>query len=241
MKLIWQIDEDDIKKVKEFYNTHCDNSFVKTRMERNINNIGLSLTKEFFWKSMVCALLTTQQKSGPFSHVTRFMNSDPFLLSLDNCKREKNIIPFVVDTVSNFGGIRMYNKIGEAIENNFNHLQKNNWKLADEAFSLLHANSFIEERKVAERIDDNLKGFGPKQARNMLQDMGLTKYEIPLDSRISKWLNAFGFPVEINANNLSDKSYYNFVLDGFRDLCKKAEIYPCVMDAAIFSSYDKGW
>jgi hypothetical protein len=241
MKLIWQIEESDIKKVKDFYIANCNNSFVKTRIDRNINNIGLNLTKEFFWRSMVCALLTTQQKSGPFSAVTRFMNTDPFLLSLDSCKKEKNITLFVIKTISNFGGIRMYKRIGEAINNNFYYLQENNWELADEAFSLLHVDNFVEERKVAEKIDDNLKGFGPKQSRNMLQDMGLIKYEIPLDSRISKWLNAFNFPIKVNASSLGDKSYYNFILDGFRDLCKKTEIYPCVMDSVIFSSYDKGW
>jgi hypothetical protein len=74
-----------------------------------------------------------------------------------------------------------------------------------------------------------------------MQSLGLTKYEIPIDSRITKWLNDFGFPVTLSANVLSDQNYYNFVLDGFQKLCSAAEIYPCVMDAAIFASNDPDW
>jgi hypothetical protein len=32
------------------------------------------------------------------------------------------------------------------------------------------------------------KGVGPTQARNLLQSLGLTWYEIPLDSRVVRWL-----------------------------------------------------
>jgi len=34
-----------------------------------------------------------------------------------------------------------------------------------------------------------LKGIGPKQSRNLRQALGLLRYEIPIDSRIVKWLN----------------------------------------------------
>ena len=33
-------------------------------------------------------------------------------------------------------------------------------------------------------MSERLAGFGPKQARNLLQGLGLTRYEIPIDSRI---------------------------------------------------------
>jgi len=91
---------------------------------------------------------------------------------------------------------------------------------------------------VAEYIAANLKGFGPKQSRNLLQWLGLSRYEIPLDSRITKWLNEFGFPVKLSATALQDINYYNFVSDGFQKLAKTADIYPCVLDAIIFASYD---
>ena len=38
---------------------------------------------------------------------------------------------------------------------------------------------------------------------------------------------------------LSDKGYYHFVSDGIQELCLKANVYPCILDAAIFSSFDE--
>jgi len=74
-----------------------------------------------------------------------------------------------------------------------------------------------------------------------LQALGLTRYEIPIDSRISKWLrNDFGFPLSVGASALSDHVYYCFVNDIIRELCKKAGIYPCVLNAVLFARVDNG-
>jgi hypothetical protein len=96
-----------------------------------------------------------------------------------------------------------------------------------------------EERMLADKIDDVFKGFGPKQSRNFLQMIGIPKYEIPIDSRVIDWLNKFGFPITLSSNALQDKGYYHFISDGIQQLCNKAQIFPCILDAAIFSSYDK--
>ena len=98
------------------------------------------------------------------------------------------------------------------------------------------------ENEVADYIDRELKGFGPKQARNLLQGLGLTRYEIPIDSRITKWLNGIGFPVHLSSGGLSDRNYYKFVMEGIFQLCSASDVYPCVFDAAVFSSFDgDGW
>ncbi|MCK9270029.1 MAG: hypothetical protein WC271_07755 [Bacteroidales bacterium] len=115
--------------------------------------------------------------------------------------------------------------------------------------SMLSAQTWVEFTKSTPESpvinlsrSDNLQvdfnGFGPKQSRNFLQALGLTKYEIPIDSRITTWLNDFGFPVTLTSSPLGDKGYYHFVSDGIQELCEKAEIYPCILDAAIFSSFD---
>ena len=91
---------------------------------------------------------------------------------------------------------------------------------------------------MADFLHNEFKGFGPKQSRNFLQSLGLTKYEIPIDSRISQWLNNFGFPIRLSSTSLSDKAFYHFVSDGIIELCEKAGIYPCELDAGIFSSFD---
>ena len=38
---------------------------------------------------------------------------------------------------------------------------------------------------------------------------------------------------------LSDENYYAFILDVIQHLCRESGIYPCILDAAIFTSYDK--
>jgi len=103
-------------------------------------------------------------------------------------------------------------------------------------------NSKENERDVANYLDITIKGFGPKQSRNFLQSLGLTKYEIPLDSRIIKWFNDFGFPIKLSSTMLSDINSYIFVEDAIQELCKKANVYPTILDACIFSSFDgDGW
>jgi hypothetical protein len=95
------------------------------------------------------------------------------------------------------------------------------------------------ESEVAEYLDDRFKGLGPKQSRNLLQGLGLTRYEIPIDSRITKWLNKFGFPFHLSASALTDRHYYRVVSDGIQHVCEAAGVMPCIFDAAVFASYDK--
>ncbi len=44
----------------------------------------------------------------------------------------------------------------------------------------------------------------------------------------------------LTANALGDKNYYGFVSEGFQRLAEACGIMPCVLDAAVFSSFDKG-
>ena len=200
------------------------------------------MTKDIFWKAMISCLLTTQQRSGPNSAVTRFICTNPFPLNLLLCFSQSNLEEFVSDIITKFGGIRRANKIAEAVSDNLKWLENGGWQRIFRMTDSLESNETIErERESAEYIDDHLKGFGPKQARNLLQSLGSTRYEIPLDSRIIKWLNDFGFPIKLSSDGLTDKNYYNFILDGLQQLCDRSGIYPCVLDAAIFSSFDPEW
>jgi len=104
---------------------------------------------------------------------------------------------------------------------------------------LTEGNASALERSAAQYIQEKLRGFGPKQSRNLLQTLGLTKFEIPLDSRVLKWLNTVGFPVPLSASALSDESYYSFVMDGVQELCAACGVFPCILDAAVFSSFDR--
>jgi len=242
MKLVWQIDDSDIQKVKSFYETQKNNAFVLNRIERNVKKVLPQFSNDMFWEAMISCLITTQQRSGPDSSVTKFICTRPFPLNYSKCKAADNLQNTVEETITTFGCLRRGKSIGEEVAFNFQWLENGGWKVIHEIVEDTTRNQRSEtERKSSEIIIDNLKGFGPKQSRNLLQSLGLTKYEIPVDSRITKWLTAFGFPMKLSATALADKNYYNFVLDGFQRICEAADIFPCVMDAAIFSSFDGEW
>jgi len=240
MEILWKISEKDIKIVSNFYKKHLNNNFVKYRIEKNIKEVCKKFSQNGFWEVMVACLLTTQQRSGPKSYVTKFLCVEPFPLNYNICSKKLDIEKYVERTITNFGGLRRGKTIGQEISINYKWLNENGWIKIDKLFNTLQNNSTSQnERNFAKFIMDNLKGFGPKQSRNLLQGLGITRYEIPIDSRIVRWLNNFGFPIKLSATALSDENYYNFIMDGLQQLCKESDIYPCVLDAVIFSSYDQ--
>lgn len=240
MKLTWEIENADINRVKAFYEKHKDNAFVQHRVKRNILGNIIPFTKQTFWNEMILSLLTTQQRSGPNSPLTKFYLSGIEDIGYSICLKSNDVRSLVGERVRK-ASLRMYNHIADRVTSNLQWLENDGWKTITDIFSSLPTDSIIVERQAAEKIRRNMKGFGPKQSRNLLQSMGYTKFETPIDSRITKWLNKFGFPVTISATALSDPNYYNFLSDGFQELCKASEIYPCLMDAAIFASYDDDW
>jgi hypothetical protein len=137
--------------------------------------------------------------------------------------------------------LRRTNLLAGEIATNLTRLEEGLWQQTLNTLDTLRTNKGIgAEREAADFIDDKFAGFGPKQARNLLQSLGLTRHEIPIDSRITKWLNEFGFLVRLSASALADTNYYCFVMDGFQVLCQASGVAPCVLDAAIFASFDGG-
>ena len=80
-----------------------------------------------------------------------------------------------------------------------------------------------------------MKGFGPKQSRNLWQWLGLTRYETPLDSRVVKWINR-NLSIQVDKDNLIDDAYYDAVMDYIQDVCGRAGVLPCLWDAAAFDN-----
>ena len=240
-KIIWHIDNYQVGITTEFYNTHKDNIYVKTRYRRNVQKIGLDFSKEFIWKSIISCLLTTQQKSGPNSKVAQFLRTDPFLLNLPFCLDNLKHLDIVgLEIFQKFGGLRRTSVIANQLKTNLQKLIESDWELLKQIKEQdLEGNNSDMEKSLADTIQNEIAGYGPKQSRNFLQILGVTKYEIPLDSRIIDWLNNHNFPIHLTGSGLSDKYYYQFIISGIQELCRKADIYPCLLDAAIFSSYDK--
>jgi len=75
-------------------------------------------------------------------------------------------------------------------------------------------------RHAARFIDETFSGFVPKQSRNLRHGLGLSRYDIPIDSRITIWLNEFGFPIRLTATALGDRNSFEFVSDGCQRLAE---------------------
>jgi hypothetical protein len=239
MRLHWDVTTDDVTNVKAFLDRMKDNAFVKNRIAKNVTGPKPVFSKDEFWYEMLACLLTTQQRSGPDSAIARLIGAEPFPLSHSICSSSDQLEVLVRDVLSKAGGIRRSNKIAGEASENLRRLTEGGWAEMEAAWGRLTAmDDPASERETARVIDKELKGFGPKQARNLLQSLGLTRYEIPIDSRIVKWLHKFDFPVHVPAQALSYAEAYELILDGFQELCRRCEVHPCVLDAAIFASFD---
>lgn len=238
----WEVDDFQISRTIDFYDQHRHNVCVRARERRNIQKIGLDFSKDFVWKSLVSCLLTTQQRSGPTSNVARLLRTVPFPLTLQFCLDNFAQLDMVAqDILSGFGGIRRTSTIAEQLKDNLQSILANDWLILKELTNQeVSVGDKVWEQSLANAVQKQVDGFGPKQSRNFLQILGVTKYEIPLDSRIMDWLNKNNFPIHLTATGLSDPFYYKFISDGIQHLCDQAKIYPCLLDAAIFSSYDNG-
>jgi hypothetical protein len=189
---------------------------------------------------MVSMRLTSQQNSSPDGPVARFARQTPFPLGYKMVRNSKETESFILRVLSEWRGLRHTPTIARQLSRNLAKLENGEWErtLGECNRLTTHVPRKVEV-DVARYIQDAFIGFGPKQSRNLLQALLLTRYEIPIDSRVTNWLNhKFGFPVHLSAAALSDINYYNFVSDGIQELCKKGGVAPCVFDAAVFALRD---
>lgn len=171
--------------------------------------------------------------------MSKFLRQNPFPLDYDLCRKQPSLQGYAEQVLSGFGGIRFWKTIAERLDANLQLLESGLWPMTLQWLSELSAaDDPGVERRAPEFFHKNLAGFGPKQARNLLQSQGLTRYEIPIDSRVMKWLANFGFPIGYSAQTLATRKGYNRVMVGIQALCRQCNLYPCVLDAAIFASSD---
>lgn len=243
-----EIEDKDLEKMKQFYEEYKNEDKVKERFRYNVKEKSIDFSEETFWWRMVGCLLTTQQKSGSGSPVEKFMEQKPFPLSLEKCRNNKdNLTAYTEEKLKNSetkGRLRF--RIGDFLGSNLDKLDScGGWeKIAEYAEKLSEIrnaeprfDNITLEREAVNYICDcsEFKGFGPKQSRHLWQALGYTRYEIPIDSRAVNWFNENEiFPICLSKRGLSDKEYYEAVLDIIQDICRKICILPCCFDAALF-------
>ena len=234
----WRVSEDDALRVAEMVQEQIDaeNDLVLDRWQRNLAEFRQPVDKKAVWKKMVHALVTTQQKSGPGTPVYKFIHENPFPLDYDAVRDKQDLSGFIVDTLTN-RGILYYNRIAGFLVFNLDKLETDEWVVTLKKCNQLSGckpTTKRRERDAARYIKETFKGFGSKQSRNLLQMLGLTRHEIPIDSRMKEWLLDFGYPPPLSGKLLADMEYYELVLDDVQALCKKADVPPCLFDAMVF-------
>ncbi len=233
MKIDWNINEDDIRKIADFVNQQSG-EYIANRIARNINYQGLLINRDTILYSLLHSLLLSSLKPDNYLHIDSITTSARYNFQYLTIKDIQDIKSYASETLKNHGLALDLKKMPEYFAYNFDLLESSNWELVDRLIrKLCIKESKKAEREIADYIDTMFKGFDACEARVFLQTLGLTKFEIPIDLTVSDWLNDFGFPVKLSPLALQDRDFYHFVSDGVQLLCKRAEVYPCVLEAAI--------
>lgn len=237
------VDKSDVATITR---TICERSgepFVLERVERNVSGPTPTFSREHFWYVLFGCLITTRQRSTKGTPVNRFLSQKPFPLSLADCSRQEPGA-LIKGELTGFGGIRMAPTISTRAcaalkwlnDGGWIEVERNYDELAIQRSSQPHNKHAIAERRAA-HFAQELPGFGPKQSRNLWQWLGLTRYEIPLDSRLASWIST-NLSTTVDPKRLSNRQYYESILDYLQLACREARVLPCVLDAAAFDFED---
>ncbi len=234
------VSDRDVESMRQVIEQHRADPYVRERRAENVSGPLPQFDKERFWWVLLGCLLTSQQRSTTGYPVDRFLSLREFPLTLARCKGREQIIR---QSLTEFGGIRMAPTIARRAHVKYVWLENGGWARMERWFQRL-----VEQRSLAPKRDHsrrerdaahfaaiNLEGVGPKQSRNLWQWLGLTRYEIPLDSRVVGWINR-NLSISVDETKLGDDKYYESILDYVQDVCAKADVLPCIFDAAAFDN-----
>lgn len=240
MNPTWEIDEDTLSRWRNFVNENSKNQLVRSRRLLNVKREGINLSRPNLWHVLVGCQVTTQQRSGLDTPVSRFLRSESVALNYAVCRRSAALHKLLESEFTK-AGLRRAPTMAGNLSQILELLENGEWKLLAQHLKTLESNTTKgKELKVVNYLQSKkYPGLGPKQARNLIQWVGLSRYEVPLDSRVLKKLKEFGCTFVPRATALSDETVYRFVQAGVQQIAASLEIYPCILDACIFSSFDE--
>jgi hypothetical protein len=232
----------DVEAIRKVCESAANTPFVLARIAANVVGEAPAFSRDRLWRFILDCLLSTRQRAGPNSRVRKFGQLDPHPLTLEKCL-STDPVELVRDTSTQFGGIRFIPSVASRAGKNLRWLQEQGWEQVHRHYSSLERQRSSvpkpehvpAEREAARFISQKLEGFGMTQSRNLWQLLGLTRYEIPLDSRVIARINE-QLSVEVTAKHLGSVQYYESVLDFLQTACRRADVLPCVLDAAWFSA-----
>jgi len=240
MNPTWEVEEGTLSRWRDFVEGNSKNQVVLDRHQRNVKRKGIDLSKSNLWHVLVGCQATTQQRSGPDKPVSRFLRSGSVALNYSACKQSASLHKLLEKEFTK-AGLRFSPKMATNLSQILGVLENGEWEMLVQHLKTLESNTTKgKELKVVSYLQSKkYPGLGPKQARNFIQWIGLSRYEVPLDSRVLKKLKEFGCTFVPRANALSDETVYRFVQAGLQQIAASLGIYPCILDACIFSSFDE--
>lgn len=239
MRAIWTLSSVELAKWRGLVEANVNKDLPKQRRERNVRRLGRDLSKAEIWRVLMGCQVTTQQRSGPGSLAERFLSSDSPALQLCACRSAPSVQKLIQRECSN-AGLRRASLISSNMATILSYLETGGWAVLIEQLAMIESHTtMLKERSVVNFLrGGNFPGLGPKQSRNFIQWLGLSRYEIPLDSRILRMLQSMGANFVPGPSALSDVSVYLFVQEGLQQVAAALGIYPCELDACIFASFD---
>ena len=237
--------DNDVGAVRNLVDRFEHTEFFRSRRVSNVAQPPPEFSRDEFWRVLLGCLLTTQQRSTKGSPVHLFLELNSFPVTLSACASETSTQVFILDAIRNFGGIRRGVTISRQASENFDQLNKGFWNETEEWFQRLaqqrmrepQKGDYVLEREASHWADQSFVGIGPKQSRNLWQWLGLTRFEIPLDSRVAEWVNN-NLTTKIDIKRLGQLNYYESALDNLQAICEQAGVLPCELDAAAFDYED---
>jgi thermostable 8-oxoguanine DNA glycosylase len=256
MKAEWVIDKETIPRWRKLVNDNIKEQMVIDRQGRNVDREGIVLSKTYLWKVFMGCQITTLSRSGPNTLVDQFLKSNSPALDYNTCRKSNSVegllnrelssagLRFAPTRASNLARILKLLEDGEwrILLDHLEKLKRNSTQSQElEVVEYLQSKYPREERQGLglEKVRKKYPGLGPKQARNFIQWIGLSRNEVPLDSRVLKKLKEFGCSFVPSSAALSDETVYKFVQSLIQQIAKKLKVCPCILDACTISSFNK--
>jgi hypothetical protein len=237
MRLQWRIEPGDAERVRRLVLDQRNAPIVRARRERNVAAEPPPGDRTVIWRAIVGGLLTSRRRSDPAHPVSRFLRHRPFALDYERCASHPDPFSLLQATLHDCGGLGGARGLADQLADNLDWLEDGGWDLLESQLDLLRPRRGGDrERRVADWLDDSLYGFGPRESRRLLLMLGLTRYELPIDARVSQWLNRLPATPRISARAFSDRAYYQLTLDGIQQLSDAADTLPCILDASILAA-----
>jgi hypothetical protein len=235
----WLVDDASLAQWKRFVAENSNKDLPRRRYDLNVRRNGIDLSKGNIWRVLVGCQVTTQQRSGPNSAVSRFLNSESPALDIRSCRGSKNLSDLLERELT-AAGLRRAHIIASNLTAIWTHLEGGEWKILLTHLETLrtYSTSLKEKGVVGYLLAGKYPGLGQKQSRNFVQWIGLSRYEVPLDSRVLKKMREFGSSFVPSGAALTDEAVYLFVQDCLQQVSRALDIYPCMLDACIFASFD---